>query len=77
MKTKLTITVERSLIAKAKQVAKSEKTSVSQIVEEHFKDVTSGNQSSFSARWKGRFQIKTDGSPRMSYLLRHHQKPHS
>ena len=76
MKTKLTISVERDLIAKAKKAARSHRTSLSQIVEEHFKDVTSGNDVPFSTRWRGRFEIKTDRSARMNYLLKHHQKSH-
>ncbi len=74
MKTKLTISVEKNLIAKAKQTARGQNTSVSQIVEDHLKDLTSRKESSFSTRWRGYFKIRSDSSDRMNYLLSHHLK---
>ena len=56
MKAKLTVTIDRDLIPKAKQVARSRGVSLSQLIEQSFRDFDTGGKPSFSRRWKGAFR---------------------
>ena len=69
MKEKLTLTIDRKAIARAKAFAKRERTSLSKIVERQFNQL--GTQS-FVEKWRGQFKdLKPDPSdPRLTYLLR-------
>lgn len=69
MKAKLTLTIDRKAIARAKTFAKRERTSLSKIVERQFNQL--GTQS-FVEKWRGQFkEPKPDPSdPRLTYLLR-------
>jgi Family of unknown function (DUF6364) len=69
MKDKLTLTIDRKAIARAKTFAKRERTSLSKIVERQFNQL--GTQS-FVEKWRGQFkEPKPDPSdPRLTYLLR-------
>jgi hypothetical protein len=68
MKEKLTLTIDRKAIARAKSFAKRERTSLSQMVERQFNQL--GTQS-FVEKWRGRFkEPKPDPSDaRLTYLL--------
>ncbi len=55
MKNKLTVTVDRDLIPKAKAYAKLHGTSLSEIIEETFKKLSGRKGSSFSGKWRGKF----------------------
>ena len=67
MKDKLTLTVERAAIAKAKAHAKREGTSLSKLVEQHFNRF---EEESFVDKWRGKFKVpKPDPKdPRMQRL---------
>lgn len=69
MKEKLTLTVDREAIRRAKAYAKKEKTSVSQLVEQQFKRL--GGES-FADKWQGKFKLpKPDPNDhRMNHLLK-------
>ena len=56
MKAKLTVTIDQDLIRKAKQFARSRGVSLSQLIEQSFRDFNADRKPSFSRRWKGAFR---------------------
>ncbi len=69
MKEKLTLTIDRAAIKRAKAFARKEKTSVSDLVEQQF---NRWGEPSFADRWQGKFKLpKHDPKDhRMTYLLK-------
>ena len=69
MKTKLTLTVDRAAISRARAFAKKEGRSLSQLVEQHFNQL---GEESFAQKWRGKFKVpKPDPKdPRLNYLLK-------
>jgi hypothetical protein len=69
MKNKLTLTIDRSAIARAKAFAKRERTSLSQIVETQFNRL---GTESFVEKWGGKFREPPPdpSDPRLTYLRR-------
>ncbi len=69
MKEKLTLTIERDAIKRAKAFAKKERTSLSQLVESQFNRL---GAESFVEKWQGQFKLpKPDPDDhRMNYLLK-------
>lgn len=67
MKEKLTLTVDRAAIARAKAFAKKQRTSLSQIVENQFKQL---GVESFVDKWRGQFKEPSPdpSDPRLTYL---------
>ena len=67
MKEKLTLTIDRAAIARAKAFAKRERTSLSQLVEKQFKRLGS---ESFVQKWGGKFKepLADPADPRLTYL---------
>ncbi len=67
MKEKLTLTIERDVIVRAKAFAKREQTSLSQLVERQFSQL---GDRSFTEKWLGKFkEPPADPSdPRLTYL---------
>lgn len=55
MKTKLTLSIDEELIPRAKDFAGSQGISLSQLIENVLRQLTSRDQPTFSARWRGRF----------------------
>jgi post-segregation antitoxin (ccd killing protein) len=55
MKTKLTITVDRELLPRAKRYARMRGVSLSSLIEEALRGMGEGESSSFAERWRGRF----------------------
>jgi hypothetical protein len=68
MKNKLTVTVERELIPKAKAYAKQHGTSLSEIIEETFKRLSDRQRASFSDRWRGKFTVARKNEHRFKKL---------
>lgn len=56
MKTKLTLTIDEKVIPKAKECAQSRGISLSQLIETFLREVSAGEQETFSQRWRGRFE---------------------
>jgi len=56
MKTKLTLTVEKTLIEQAKIAARAQRTSVSSLVETFLGNLSLEEQSTFSDKWLGAFK---------------------
>ena len=56
-KSKLTVTVDRDLIPRAKRYAKSRGVSLSSLIEDALRGLTEGAEAPFSDRWRGRFEL--------------------
>ena len=56
MKTKLTITIDEDLIPVAKEHARSQRKSLSGIIEAALRALTSSEKVTFARRWRGRFR---------------------
>ena len=56
MKTKLTLTVNKDLIAEAKIAARAQRTSISSLVENFLSNLCLESQESFSEKWQGAFK---------------------
>ena len=57
MKTKLTITVDRDLLPKAKRYARARGVSLSSLIEESLRGMAEEQEGSFADRWRGRFAL--------------------
>ena len=68
MKAKLTVTIEKQLIPKAKQRAKADGVSLSQLIEQELERLTSSSIPSFSDRWRGKFRAAERGDERYKAL---------
>ncbi len=55
MKAKLTVTVDEELIPRAKEYARSQGVSLSQLIESSLREVSTRESRSFSQRWRGEF----------------------
>ena len=69
MKTKLTLTVDREAVAKAKKYAQRNGTSLSELVENQFRNL---DEQSFAEKWYGKFKVPVPKpeDARLTYLLR-------
>ena len=56
MKQKLTITVDSELLPIAKRYARSRGVSLSSLVEQSLREIAGEYSTTFSSRWRGRFQ---------------------
>lgn len=56
MKTKLTITVDADILARAKWYALAHGVSLSSLIETSLKDLADGGAGPFAARWRGTFE---------------------
>jgi len=56
VKTKLTITIDEDLIPVAKEHARSQRKSLSGVIESALRSLTAGEKGSFARRWRGRFK---------------------
>ena len=69
MKSKLTVTVDRSMIEFGKQYASRRGTSLSQVIEDALRRIARFEQPSFSRKWRGRFSKSARrGDERMRHL---------
>lgn len=69
MKTKLTITIERDLVPRAKKMARERGVSLSSIIEGALREMTAAPDTlSFSERWHGAFQLNEEADPRAEAL---------
>lgn len=56
MKTKVTLTIDEDLLPQAKRYAQRQHLSLSALVEQSLRELTTQNERSFSARWRGKFK---------------------
>lgn len=57
MKTKLTITVDREVLPKAKRYARSRGVSLSSLIEGALREMADPDRPSFARKWRGRFVL--------------------
>ncbi len=57
MKTKLTVTVDRDLLPRAKRYARSRGVSLSHLIEASLRDLSAEDTRSFAQRWRGKFRL--------------------
>ena len=56
MKTKLTVTIDRDLLPKAKRYARERGLSLSEVIEANLRRLSDGGETkSFASRWRGKF----------------------
>jgi hypothetical protein len=70
MKTKLTLTIEKDLIPRAKRYAEARKDSLSGVVEKALQQLTQSQETPFSKRWRGKFKASRRASTRYKALAR-------
>ena len=56
MKTKLTVTIDDTVLPKAKQYARAQGVSLSQLIETALRDMSMEAKPSFASKWRGRFK---------------------
>ena len=70
MKTKLTVTIDETLLPRAKRYAHSRGVSLSQLIEDMLREMSSRKGLSFSQRWRGKFQAAERDDERYKGLAR-------
>ncbi len=71
MKTKLTVTIDRDLLPRAKRYARSRGVSLSEIIEGSLRRLDSGDETpSFATRWRGQFVPAERADARFTALAR-------
>lgn len=70
MKTKLTITVDGDVVPRAKRYARSQGTSLSSLIEQQLRVVSTPDADTFASRWRGRFQPAARKSDRYRRLAK-------
>jgi hypothetical protein len=73
MKTKLTLTIEKDLIPRAKRHAHAHGDSLSGLVEKAMQEIIQTNGTSFSNRWRGKFKASRRRSARFEVLSRRYR----
>lgn len=70
MKTKLTITIDEEIVPKAKQYAHARGVSLSHVIEQALRALSTQEEGSFSERWRGRFRAAGRKDPRYRALAK-------
>lgn len=71
MKTKLTVTIDRDLLPRAKRYARTRGISLSQLIEASLRQVSGDDVTpTFSSRWRGKFAARVDDDERYRALAR-------
>lgn len=60
MKTKLTVSIDRDLLPRAKRSARRRGVSLSSVIEKALTRLAEEDSPSFSSKWRGRFRIRED-----------------
>lgn len=68
MKAKLTVTIDEKLVPIAKRYARTRGVSLSQLIENALKQLSTDDRGSFSARWWGKFRAVSRDDPRFRML---------
>lgn len=70
VKTKLTVTIDRDLIPRAKRYARSRGVSLSHLIETALRKFSAGESPSFASRWRGKFQTAEHDDARYRALAK-------
>lgn len=68
MKTKLTVTIEKDLVPKAKRYARTHGVSLSRLIENNLHSLVDSKLDSFSERWRGKLSISPKEDQRFKRL---------
>ena len=68
MKTKLTVTIDEELLARAKGHARSRGVSLSHLIEEALREMSASDRPTFSQRWRGQLRTAKLDDPRYRRL---------
>lgn len=69
MKTKLTVTVDRDVLPRAKRYARARGVSLSALIEDALRRMTAEEEASFSQRWRGSLELAKGDDERFRALL--------
>ncbi|GMV06814.1 MAG: hypothetical protein AMXMBFR53_30890 [Gemmatimonadota bacterium] len=69
MKTKLTVTVDREVLPRAKRYARARGVSLSALIEDALRSMTAEEEGSFSQRWRGTLRLTRSDDERFRALL--------
>ena len=70
MKTKLTVTIDEEVVPRAKEYARRQGVSLSHLIEDALRDMSSDAATSFSRRWRGKFQPAEEDDERYRRLAK-------
>lgn len=73
MKSKLTVTIDYTILSMARRYAEGKGESLSSLVEDALREMTKEMEPTFSEKWRGRFKYMTDDeieSARYEFLAR-------
>ena len=71
MKTKLTVTIDRDLLPRAKRYARAHGISLSELIEARLREVSGDlDAPTFATRWRGAFAPAEGADPRYTALAR-------
>jgi hypothetical protein len=71
MKTKLTVTIDKDLLPRAKRYARAKGLSLSELIESRLREVSGDEDTpSVASRWRGAFVPAPDADPRYAALAR-------
>ena len=73
MKAKLTVTIDEELIPKAKEHARAQGMSLSQLIENSLRELAVGDQPSFGQRWRGKFTAAERDDERYKALTKRYR----
>ena len=68
MKTKVTLTIDKELIPRAKNYARIHGHSLSQLIENSLKKMSLEQEQPFSKKWRGKFEKSNRSTPRYKIL---------
>jgi post-segregation antitoxin (ccd killing protein) len=70
MKTKLTVTIDEELLPRAKEYARQSGSSLSELIENALRELSSDAQPDFATRWRGKFGLSSGDEERRRRLLK-------
>jgi hypothetical protein len=73
VRTKVTLTVDREVLPRAKRYARRRGISLSKLVEDDLKRLTAISEG-FSSRWRGKLKLAPKTDPRFSRLAEKHSR---
>lgn len=73
MKAKLTVTIDEEVVPRAKEYARARGISLSQLIENSLRELSSGERTSFAQRWRGKFVAAERDDERYRALAKRYQ----
>jgi len=73
MKTRLTVTVDRDILLRAKQYARARGVSLSSLIEAALRDMAAAPGPTFVERWRGALELTERDDPRYRALVENYR----